>query len=394
MEIPQIIAHAEKLLAATWGQNVKLTAHAPLKSNHVVLRCDVEGTAPFTSVILKHVTFGDLTDKKQAWMHQRFLNECASLQFFTNLQQPFTARWLAGDVDAGLFIVEDLGNHPSVQDIAFGQDSQLAAQAAVAYASALGELQAATMGKEHEFTALQKSLGTARPFCDGNSDARTMLPSMHACFSALDVTPAAGFDEEVLAVGAAIHDEPLFRALCHCDAGLHNVMWLGDGQIRIVDFEFANYQHALTDILCARVGYPPSYHGRPLPHTLVTDMENAYRAALSQQIAAAHDDKLFYDAVVNACAQWALCELGIMWDYYLKARLEQGASYDEQDGRTLAGTATTRSRFLTYFCALIAAADEFDRLPACRATLSDVVDALHRHWSIIDPLPAYPALPL
>lgn len=390
MEHHLIVERAEKLLSETLARPIKLHMHPPLRSNNIVLRCDVEGSDTLNTVILKQMDLQNVASERQGWMRQRFLNEWTALQFLSSLPHTSSARWIAGQADDGLLIIEDLGEHPTIHDLIFGHDAQASRQALLTYAASLAQLQAASIGHEPQFRAAQSRLGATKPPCDGSMDIRELLPSMRACFEALHVTPADDFESELMHIGAAVHDDNPFRALCHCDAGMHNVLWLDDGQVRIVDFEFANYQHALVDIVCARMEYPCAYHGRPLPPTLVVEMENAYRVELAKTLPAASDDNMFYDALLQNCAHWALSELWGSWEAYLQQRLKGGEGYDSSGNVTPQGAEQFRRRFAAYFRAFITTSEQFDRLPATRITLSRVLDALHQHWGIIEPLPPFP----
>ncbi|MFN8372359.1 MAG: phosphotransferase [Anaerolineae bacterium] len=391
MDTEHVISRAQTLLSDTLGQSVTLQPQPALKSNHLVLRCGVAGSPTLNSVIIKQLRLDDVPEARHSWYQQRFFNEWASLQFINTLPGAFSARWMAGDSDARMLIVEDLGDHPSIQDLLFSHDTSSARLALTAYARTLGQLQAASIGHESHFRELRSALGAVTPLSDGNIDVRKLLPALHEFCAALNIIPVAGFDDEVLAVGAAIHGDSPFRALCHCDAGMHNVLWRDDGQVRLVDFEFAQYQHALVDIVCARMTYPPAYHGRALPLALVREIENAYRAELANVLPAAADDALFEAALMHACAHWVLSEVGGTWEPYFKPRLQQDAAYDTQNGHTNESTTYFRSRMFSYLEAFVASADEFRQLPALRTTLAQVYAGLKRHWPDSESTPYFPA---
>jgi thiamine kinase-like enzyme len=388
MQSEQTLQHAEKLLSDKFGKPIHLQSHPALESENVVLRCDVTGGDGLHSVIVKQMKLEGVEAKRQEWLTKRFMNEWATLQFLKSLPHQYTARWIAGDADAKLLIVEDLGAYPSVQDVLLAKDTVVAEQALMAYAAALGQFQAATVGREHEFKAMQSALGAVTPWCDGNYNTLETLPILLDCFQTLHITPEANFEAELREVAAAIHESQLFRALCHCDAGMHNVLWMGDGEVRLLDFEFATYQHALTDIVCARMAYPPAYHGYPVPPTLVTQLENVYRAELAHGIPAANDDKLFYDGVVQTCAQWMFSELAGLWRAYFKQSFEQGDTDTKIPPKRMAAL---RSKLIVYLRAFVGVAGEFDRMPAVRWTLERVIETLLSHWESVEPMPYFPA---
>jgi hypothetical protein len=391
MQTEQTIDLAEKLLSETLGKPISLQPHPALESENVVLRCDVMGYDGLSQVIVKQMVLDGVEEKRQTWLVKRFLNECASLQFLNTLPEKYTARWIAGQVEKRLFIVEDLGSFPSVQDVLFKEDAQTATQALMTYATVLGQFQAATVGREQAFKSTQAEVGAVTPWCDGNYNTLETLPILLECLNTLQVIPADNFEAELRSVAAAIHDSPLFRALCHCDAGMHNVLWLNDGSVCLLDFEFAQYQHALTDIVCARMSFPPAYHGYPVPLSIVIQMENTYRMELAKGIPAANDDKLFYDGLVQTCAQWTFSELAGMWRAYFQDHLKRDEAYDSQEGRTPESRETLRRRLIGYLRAFVGVAEEYDRLPAVRATFAQVIDVLLRHWEGVEPLPCYPA---
>ncbi len=116
-------------------------------------------------------------------------------------------------------------------------------------------------------------------------------------------------------------------------------------------------------------------------------MEAAYRAELIQGCPEVADDTLFYHAVVEACAYWAIdmCQ----WI------IQREAWYDPpkpmQHDRPW-GIATLRQRALVRSDILTRTTQEFGHLEAVGATFAEIATKLRTIWPPeADAMPLYPA---
>lgn len=384
------LQHAEDQLTAIWGVLPRLTVRHQFDSPHLVVRCDTGLTAP-TSIILKQLTEEGAQGIDPT---QRFTNECATLRFLTGLQErdEFAPRLIHSDPAARLVVLSDLGDHPTLQDLLYGEQNRSVEKRFAAWGVYFAQMQTATHGKEAEFEVIQRELNAVSPLCDATLDVRGEIEHLEACMAALHVDPHADFYAEVAAVEASIHDAGAspFRALCHCDAGPHNLLCM-ENRVTMLDFEFAHFQNGLMDVVGARMNFPQAYRGRPAPPGVIRALEMAYRSELAKSLPQAADDRTFNAALVSACAHWALAHTVGLWRGYLKGRLEQGAAYDSQNGITANSAMSFLRKVTGYLRAFVATSAEFDLLPGIRATMAAIINALETHFGELEPLAVYPA---
>ncbi|MDA2979342.1 MAG: hypothetical protein O3B42_06240 [Actinomycetota bacterium] len=133
---------AEVELTRAFNRPVNLVSSTPLASPHMVLRCQIAGvTSGLDSVILKQVMSTEFTDSGISGTSHRLLNEWAALRFLEDLEttpsneRPWP-RLLAANRGHSLVIIEDLGAHPTVEEMLVSSD-QIGAAASLA---ALGVL--------------------------------------------------------------------------------------------------------------------------------------------------------------------------------------------------------------------------------------------------------------
>jgi hypothetical protein len=185
------------------------------------------------------------------------------------------------------------------------------------------------------------------------------------------------FLEEVATTLIALHTPGPFWAYLHGDPCPDNVVYTG-AQLRLIDFEFGGFGHALCDGTYGRMLFPTCWCANRLPETVVAQMETVYRTALVPGCSAAADDRLFEDALVDACGYWVLRTLV----RHLPQALDEDRPW---------GMATIRPRLVARLEAFITTAEAYHRLPAMRGTAHRVLEALRRRWPATHPLPLYPA---
>jgi hypothetical protein len=72
---------------------------------------------------------------------------------------------------------------------------------------------------------------------------------------------------------------------------------------RIIDFEFAGYRHALTDLVCL---YVPGPMWLTVSDPITTGLEAEYRAAVCRTLPQAADDRRFGFGLAAACMAFAI----------------------------------------------------------------------------------------
>ena len=148
------------------------------------------------------------------------------------------------------------------------------------------------------------------------------------------------------------------------------------GSIRLHDFEFGAFRHALRDGVYGRMRFPSCWCVGDIPEPVVARMDAAYRAALAQGCAAARDDGLYRRAVAEACGFWLITTVGGM--------LEGAVEYDP-----VWGIATHRQRVVRRLAAFLPVADAAGAFPGLRETAVRLHEHLARRWG--ETLPLYGA---
>ncbi len=253
-------AMLESLLSDAFGVEVAITRAEHL-APWFVQRCHLLVGAdrrPSGSVIVKWLrshSSGLRSDPSQV------LTERAALEFVTGIGVDLGPRLLAGDHAAGVLVLEDLHPRVPLSDL-LARDDRLASAGLLAFARALGELHAATVGHEDIYYQRRGALGPVDPSIERERFLGRGWRETPASVSALlDVPVSADAERELAAVLAVFSDPGPFLAFSNGDAGSNNFMFDGaDG--RLIDFEFAGYRHALSDAVCLFVPGPSMDHGR------------------------------------------------------------------------------------------------------------------------------------
>ena len=150
--------------------------------------------------------------------------------------------------------------------------------------------------------------------------------------------------------------------------------------MRLLDFEGGMFSHALKEGVYGRIHFPTCWCVYRMPEHVPLRMEEAYRAELVKGCPAAADDRLFYRAVVDACALWML-------DWYHEFPLAQLL---EQDRMIV--TSTVRQRFLMRSEILARTTEEFGHLEAFGETVRAIATKLSEVWTPDEyAMPYYPA---
>ena len=378
-----IVAAAEQVLARTWDRPVRLADVTPLTKEgrrNVVLRCrNISGGAP-PSVIIKHVVTDNYDpENTTSWDVRRFFRDWAGAAFLSTLPSipSSSPRFYAGDRTLGFFILEDLGPHHSLVTPLLEETAASATTALRTFATALGRLHAATIGQSASFAHLSQAIRPPGAVSDPAVAFSEQAKRLQDVCERLAVRAEARFQQELEAVGGSMAHPGPFLVYVHGDPCPDNVFFTGE-QLRLIDFEFGGFGHALLDGIYGRMMFPTCWCANRLPRALVAQMESEYRAELAAGCPEAQDDSVFEIALVHVCASWVLNTL----DRHLEAALQEDRLW---------GIATMRPRLLARLEAFITTAEEFDHLPAMRGTASRLLEVLVKRWPETPPLPLYPA---
>jgi hypothetical protein len=257
-------------------------------------------------------------------------------------------------------------------------DAVRAEDALLTFAARLGQLHAATIGQSAVFARCFQAINPhAVPFAHEVEGLATRVSQFQTGLERLAVRPEARLPQDLARLITALAEPGPFRAYIHADPCPDNVFFT-EGHVRLIDFEFGRFGHALLDGTYGRMLFPTCWCAHRLPSALVARMEAVYRAALVQGCPAAQEDRVFDTALVRVCGFW-LVETVVR-------HLEEALGADRAWG-----IATIRSRLLSRLEAFIATADVLHQLEALRGTAHRVLEVLRKRWPDVDPLPLYPA---
>jgi hypothetical protein len=356
-----LVRQAEVLLSDTYARDIHLDAPhvVAARGRSVVVRCAVTGWDGVGSVVLKRNVADDA----------RGFTDWASLAFLSRVAEArgVAPCFYAGDVRARFFVMEDLGDSHTVEDL-LQQEAAPVVDALVALAAAMARLVTATAGHEAGFMRLRAALPGAAALGRRGEAARWLEATgrVAAWADALAIPLHAGLDRAYAHVAAAYADPGLYLAFSHGDPAPSN-NHLGASGARLVDFEYAGYRHALYDltgwvILC------------PLPWTWVAAMDGAFRHALTSHAGGGLAAADYDEAWAALCAYRAVAML--TW-FPIDLLVEEDAAWTPEWTRRAAVLSTVlRLRRVSSACPallpLAALADQMcDRLQARWPDLGD-----------------------
>ena len=277
--------------------------------------------------------------------------ELTALQLFPPRTRP--ALVASGE---GVFILEDLGNGPSLADLLLGTERRPAEQALYAWAAALGTALAATLRfgapveRTHAYETLDPLIGLAE-------DLGTSLP--------------AGLDGDAAAIDAAIAQASPWLAYCPGDTCPDNNRVLGDGSVRLFDFEGAGWRHAATEAAYCRAPFCTCWCVAAMPADILASMEAEFLCALRPP----RVDE-FRAAIGLAAVFWTLTT----FDYFRRFVVDgarMGPPQGPADGR----------QYVVHRLAAI----ESERLPALGELAYRLRKAIVARWPAAAELPTFPA---
>lgn len=376
---------AEALLSRAWDGAARLAAGDDLGgySRTAVYRCRVPAGPPSApaSVVLKCPRDAAAYDPDApgdlAWS---VLNEWAGLEFLRMIDEgkPIEPALYGGDHASGLLVMEDFGAHGRLDQLLLGDDPRAAEEGLVAYARALGRLHARTVGKGEDYARLRDRLGPPQAR-NSHYSYDWVAPTFEEPARSLGLAPSPAALADAERAAAAMRDPGPLLAYSHGDSCPDNCI-LVDGAMRLFDFQWSRFGHALLDASTARLHFGMCWCVNRLPAHIPPRMEAAYRAELVEGCPEAADDGLFYRGLLEACA---VRVIQFCHDFPLAALLEQD--------RPIA-ISTARQIVLLRFDVLADAIAQVGHLAALGATVRETAALLRARWSPdVDELPYYPA---
>lgn len=250
-------------------------------------RCDVirvcvrGGDVP--TVILKHFREDPVLG----------LDEWTGLELLGRLKLTTAPSLIAGDVATRLFLLEDLGTGPSLEDLFNGNDARAASGGLLAVARLAGHMHARTLGVQADFDLIRHTL-SPRPSRVRIDNARYLLDHeerLRRWVTATGAKEDRGTHEDLEVVARELANPGPFLSLTHGDMAPGNAIFTRGGP-RLLDFEYCGMRHALYDTLMWLLVVP-------LPDELISRAELTYRIACSQDCDAAQVDDVWMHA--RAC---------------------------------------------------------------------------------------------
>jgi hypothetical protein len=397
-----IVKFAEALLSRQFDQEARLVRDRVFPGfKSVAVRCRVEGRVEglYDTLIVKKANedrmgyFPDSQATPNA-AHELF-NDWAATRFLDGLghDPPLSPRFIAGDREHGLIVLEDLGDGeaPNTVDALQGHDPQLAEQTLVEHAALLGKLHAATMGRYEEYRQIRLGLGPApqplKLYHDPWSKARLShiptsdideaINSYRAVFATLDIRSQPGVEDEIEHVTTVVEADPgPFLAYCKGDQNAAGDYIRRQTKPRLFDFDAGGFRHALIEGMPGRMTWGCQMR---IPPRVQRDMEKGYQTALSRGYAEAADDRVFYRGLVEAGARWNIL--------HLIHRVPTALSGDYQRGLT-----TLRQQVVAWLEAFADLSEERRQLQALGKSAREAVKRLRELWPAeVCSLPYYPA---
>ncbi len=391
-----LLAAARRLVAQQLGPGARLQARGDIIRG-ATFRCALEGVGPGipTSVFLKAAKPArgrrefDAGDRDAQGSAYRLFNGWAGLRFLADVcgEGEVSPRWVAGDRDLGFMLVEDAGQ-TSVEEVLLGADPEAAERGLLDMARTVGRIQAASRGGKEAYEAIRFALGPrgeTREVWGTGPWLRTMVDKLRTGFANVGFTADESFYAELAGTVSALDEPGPFLVYTHNDLCPDNVRLSAQGAV-LIDFEHGGFRHGMTDGAYVRMLFPTCWRVNRVPPSIVSRMEDEYRAELVRGCPEAADDRIFRQALGHGCAYWLTVTLAFAFE-------KPGSRYD----RTSAlekdqpwGLATLREIVCGRIEAFLETAEELEVYPRTYETCLRLRDHLARIWGAGD-VPLFPA---
>lgn len=387
-----VLHSAEKILSDYVGTAIQLTWQADLSpypdSPFTIWRLALTPqpkNAPAT--VVAKFSRANLDPLRFEWASLAFLNQIPELQ-------AIVPRFYGGSSAPLLVVMADLGDD-AAQKLGHFLDGQTppktvaalmvfqqtlgqqAEAALIAMQRSLGQLHAATVGRQEEFEQIRQRCGAS---VRSRHRVHKIVPALDAFPEMVEMVDVAVSEETRQELETAVRhvkNPGPFLAFTHGDSTPANFLYTPT-QSRFLDFETGEFRHALLDGTYARMRYLHSIWAREIPSNLQKQLFGVYREELSKGCPAVKDDTQFYPAYLACSAGWmaGLCQF-----------LPQALEKDRRWGRS-----TRRQRVVAGLDHFVRLADEFSLYPALGETCQRMGQKLRQRWPEPDcTLPIYSA---
>jgi hypothetical protein len=336
-------------------------------------------------VVLKRARVEDYRpEDADSWPAQGLFRDWAGLQFLGETAGEVTGcpRFYGGDRDAGFVLMEDLGTGESLADRLLHGTAQNAEEGLLLLAGVLGRMHAATSGREEEYLRVRGALSSWEDpdrvrMANGVRESRQKTEE--AC-AAIGVPVGPAFAADVETIARALESPGPFLAYTHGDPCPDNTLVKGDG-LRLFDYEFGGYRHALVDGVYGRIRFPTCWCVGEIPEPVVERMEAAYRQEWASVYPAVGDDGVYGRAITEACGSWLLGHFGVGGT--LPKVLEKDDTW---------GIATIRQRLVKRLGVIADLTEKYRHLTGLRDVSLGILERVEARWKgETADLPLYPA---
>jgi hypothetical protein len=313
MEHDDILGIAERCLQARSGRAAQLRLLRELSDaerRNLVLRCELDdGTGVTRRVILKQARGNYDPNDLDAWDTRRLLCDWLGAELLSSLSGHHAARFLGGDFERGLVILEDLGEHRiHLKSALLGTDAAEATRALELLMLRLAQMHGETSRELGHYDRLLQALTRAelpRPLRYFGQDSAEKLAAFLREIEPLTDELAGALQA---AVDAVVARGP-FAALIQGDPCLENALLDGD-DLKLIDFELGRPAHALLDAVYVLSPFPTCSCTGLLPRELSLHLLERYRQELAKHVTAAAHVPTFNAEVLRACEAWLVYRLG------------------------------------------------------------------------------------
>lgn len=297
-------ANMQQILMNVFGEPVRFDGgeHFLPQSRwrHIYRYRRVEGPdrVPAT-VIAKKSADREWSDGKET------LSEWACLQFLSEEMGDDcpVPRLFGGDRQVPLFVMEDMGAGHDLLTILRGTDKERAERVLLEFAHKLGKIHCSSMGKEEKLRSIRNSIDLVDlPAVTPEELYRDFSKKLTAIGEAAGVEPDPHAYEELKELVHFRDPANHYRVLTHGDLYPVNIYDSTERpKVFLFDYEFARFQHALTDAFQIRVYLDLWTEVSRFPDVLMLEMERRYRAELAVRCPEANEDRWFFQNLIQAC---------------------------------------------------------------------------------------------
>lgn len=298
------VGTAETVLSGRIGAPVKLADAEDLGGSErsVVMRVRV-ADSPFElprTLVVKH--YGECAESERS---DPFAHEAASCQLATALPPEIRVgpELIAHDVSERLLVLEDLGRGSTLAEVLLGDDPRSAERALLAWARALGRLHTTMAGREADFDALMRRLGTTSWTDPVADDIMRALPELPQVLEQLLGVSTPAPVTERLNGAAELLGPSRYRSFSPSDICPDNGLVTGTG-VRFLDFEWGCVRDVVLDAAYLQYPFPSSWCSYALPDNLADSMLATWRSEVTEVWPDLDEDEVLMPRLFDAQLLW------------------------------------------------------------------------------------------